>query len=52
MIGLLVLAADNAGHTQEAPDTGLGIGLVLGTLAAVVVVIGLLFWFFVRQPRI
>ncbi len=39
-LALLVLAQGSA-NTQEAPDTGAGIGLIVGTLLAIVVLIGL-----------
>jgi hypothetical protein len=50
----LTVLAQGGGHTQSAPDDGVGAGLIIGTLVAVVVaavVIWLLFTKLSRRSR-
>ena len=40
---LLLVVAQGTSNTQEAPETGAGVALILGTLLAIVVVMALIF---------
>jgi peptidoglycan/LPS O-acetylase OafA/YrhL len=45
------LALIIAQHTQSAPDDGLGVGLIVGTIAAVIVAAALIWFVFTRTTR-
>ena len=49
-LALLVLAQGTS-HTQEAPDDGVGVALIVGTLLAIVVVAALIFLVVSRRAR-
>jgi len=52
MIQLAVLVlAQGTSHTQEAPKTGVGIALILGTLVAIVVVLALIFFVVSKRAK-
>jgi hypothetical protein len=45
------LALIIAQHTQSAPDDGLGAGLIVGTIAAVIVAAALIWFVFARMTK-
>lgn len=45
----LTVVAQGASNTQEAPDTGPGVALILGTLLAIVLVLALVFRFIAKR---
>lgn len=48
---LLILAADNTGNTQEAPDNGTALPIILGIIVAVALLAALGFYLLNRASR-
>jgi heme/copper-type cytochrome/quinol oxidase subunit 2 len=51
MVTALLILAQGAQHTQEAPDEGPGILLIVGTIVVVALLLAGVFAFFTRASR-
>jgi hypothetical protein len=47
----VLIVAQGSRHTQEAPDSGVGIGLIIGTVVLVILIAALIFFVFTRSTR-